>query len=353
MQQTNESSTGPTLTFSVVVPVYSGAEYLTDLVLQIKNLRSRWQHAGLDLLINEAIFVLDEPVDDSRELLEALAIKHSWVRVVNLSRNFGQHSATVAGILYSSGDWVITLDEDLQHHPLEIEKLLRVANAEQADVVYATPEASVHGGGYRDKLSKTAKFMIARMSGNRFVRFFNSFRLIRGDIARAASSICAQYTYFDVALTWFTERIVTAKVEMSDDRYRTQKQSGYRFSTLIQHAKRLVLTSDFRILRLTTSAAILTFMTSIVYGAWVLYSRFFSDQVIEVEGWTSLIIVILAFGSVSIFILGLIVEFLHMSMLQLQGKPSFFVVNRNSDSYLMQEVEKLKNYANPEYKSQQ
>jgi hypothetical protein len=73
----------------------------------------------------------------------------------------------------------------------------------------------------------------------------------------------------------------------------------------------------------------------------VLYGRFFADQIIEVEGWTSLMIVILAFGSVSIFILGLIVEFLHMSMLQLQGKPSFFVVKRSSDPKLIQEVEKI------------
>jgi hypothetical protein len=73
----------------------------------------------------------------------------------------------------------------------------------------------------------------------------------------------------------------------------------------------------------------------------VIYSRYFADQITEVEGWTSMIIVILAFGSVSIFMLGLILEFLHMSMLQLQGKPSFFVVNRSSDPKLIQEVEKM------------
>jgi hypothetical protein len=191
------------------------------------------------------------------------------------------------------------------------------------------------------------KFMIASLSGNRFVQSFNSFRLIRGDIARAASSICAQYTYFDVALSWFTERIVTVSVDMSDDRYKAQKQSGYHFSSLVQHAKRLILTSDFRILRLTTSAAILAFLSSFVYGGWVLYRRFFADQIVEVEGWASLMIVILAFGSVSIFMLGLIVEFLHMSMLQLQGKPSFFVVDRSSDPKLIQEVEKLSTAISP------
>lgn len=260
---------------------------------------------------------------------------------MDLSRNFGQHSATVAGILYSSGDWVVTLDEDLQHRPQAIEALLQEACSAEADLVYAQPKYDVHGGGYRDLFSRLLKKLIAALSGNSFVPSFNSFRLIRGDVARAASSICAQSTYFDVALTWFTDRIATVSMVMSDDRHKRHKGSGYRFATLVHHAKRLILTSNFRILRFTTFLSVLMFALCILYGSWVFYRRFLSYQPIEIEGWTSLMIVILAIGSVTVFMLGLIVEFLHMSMLQLQGKPTFFVVNRNSDAKLAQEVGKL------------
>jgi glycosyltransferase involved in cell wall biosynthesis len=263
--------------------------------------------------------------------------------MVELSRNYGQHSATIAGILYSSGDWVVTLDEDLQHQPAQIETLLKTACAEKSDVVYASPHGTVHGGGYRDRLSRLTKFLIAKLSGNRFVQSFNSFRLIRGDIARAAASIGAQYTYFDVTLTWFTERITTVKMSVSDDRYKEQKQSGYRLGTLIQHATKLVLTSNFQVLRFTTSLSAFVFLSAIVYSGWVLYSRLFAEHPVEVAGWTSLMIVILAFGSFSVFILGLIAEFLHTSMLQLQGKPTFFVINRASDPKLVQEINKLIN----------
>src|SRR5690606_38851454 len=134
--------------------------------------------------------------------------------------------ATVAGILYSSGDWVVTLDEDLQHKPAKIESLLHTACSEQADVVYAQPASWVHGGGFRDRMSRWIKKLVARLSGNPFVQSFNSFRLIRGDLARAASSICAQYTYFDVALTWFTQRISRITLPMSDDRYVSGQGSG-------------------------------------------------------------------------------------------------------------------------------
>lgn len=332
---------GQSITLSLVVPVYSGAPYLPALVEEIAALRRRWEAAGVRILISEALFALDAPVDDSARVLAGLADQYPWVRRVELSRNYGQHSATVAGILYSSGDWVVTLDEDLQHRPQQIEELLITACAERADVVYALPRQWVHGGGYRDRLSRLTKWLIGRLSGNRFVRVFNSFRLIRGDIARAASSICAQFTYFDVALTWFTQRVAQVPLVLTDDRYTTGKRSGYRLATLIQHAKRLILTSDFHILRVTTALAAGACLGAVGYAGWIFWNKFVSGMPVPVPGWPSLMMVILAFGGVAIFFLGLIVEFVHMSLLQLLGKPAFFVVNRSSDDLLAGEVEKL------------
>jgi len=329
------------ISVSIVVPVYSGERYLSKLVTEISELISRWEKADVQIVVSEAIFVLDSPIDGSRAVLETLATSHSWVRLVDLSRNFGQHSATVAGILYSSGDWVVTLDEDLQHRPGEIETLLRAACKNQDDVVYAHPKDWVHGGGYRDRISRLVKSVISYLSGNPFVLSFNSFRLIRGDVARAAASICAQHTYFDVALTWFTQRIGRISIQMNDDRYVAGKKSGYRLATLIQHAKRLIMTSDFRVLRFTTFLSIVVFVTCIAYAGWVLFLRFFAGHPIEVEGWTSLMVVMLAFISLAVFMLGLIIEFVYLSMLQLQGKPAFFVVNRGSDHVLLREMSKL------------
>jgi glycosyltransferase involved in cell wall biosynthesis len=330
-----------TITLSVVVPVYRGEAFLAELVDHLQTLKSRWESAAISLHFTEAVFVLDAPADQSNQIISELSGNHDWIRVVELSRNYGQHSATVAGILYTSGDWVVTLDEDLQHHPAHIETLLQTAVRQNADVVYAQPLESTHGGGYRDGFSSRIKALIAGLSGNRFVRSFNSFRLIRGDIARAASSICAQFTYFDVALTWFTHRISSTGIPMSDDRYTQANESGYGFWSLVAHAKRLILTSNLRALRFTITLSGLAFLSSAAYGVWILYVKYFSTIPIEVEGWTSLMMVILGFGGITIFILGIIVEFLHMSMLQLQGKPAFFVTDRSSDALLISELEKL------------
>ncbi len=336
-----EHQQGDPITLSVVVPVYRGAEFLNELVDKLAALRVRWQSLAPDLKLLESIFVLDSPVDQSPEVLRRLFPEHPWLRLVELSRNYGQHSATVAGILYSSGDWVVTMDEDLQHDPAHIEKLLLASTGQSADVVYAQASEATHGGGYRDGGSGLIKTWIARLSGNPFVRSFSSFRLIRGDIARAASGVCAQYTYFDVALTWFTHRIVGAEVPMADLRYTQSGQSGYRFWSLVQHAKRLVLTSNLRALRFTTTLSAISFLAAAAYGIWILYLKFFSSTAIEVPGWTSLMMVLLGFGGVTIFILGVVIEFLHSSMLQLQGKPAFFVTDRSADGLLNSALEKL------------
>ena len=99
--------------------------------------RQRWQTEGAPFELGEAIFVDDASIDSSSEVLRDLDEKYDWIRVVTLARNFGQHPATIAGILHTSGDWVVTLDEDLQHDSAAIESLLKIAAETNADIVYA------------------------------------------------------------------------------------------------------------------------------------------------------------------------------------------------------------------------
>ena len=326
---------------SIVVPVYNGSRYLETLVQETQTLQSRWDQAKTSLTIVEVIFVLDEPIDDSQQVLQRLQPRHPWIRIINLSRNYGQHSATIAGILYSCGEWVVTMDEDMQHKPKDIEKLLKAAASRNSDVIYAESVDRVHGGLYRDKLAKLTKSSISLLSGNKHIQKFNSFRLIRGDLARAAAAICAQTTYFDIALTWFTQRIHTTAVALEDNRHRQENISGYNFMTLIKHAKRLILSSGFTTLRFTTSISILAIACSVIYGVFILYSTLSTGTIEGIAGWPSLMIVILSLGGLSVFILGFVLELAHTGTLQLLGKPTFFIVDRSSDDNLNTELAKL------------
>ena len=143
----------------------------------------------------------------------------------------------------ASGEWIATLDEDLQHRPASLLELLASATAASADLVYAAPFGGVHRTYYRDFSSRTAKRVIGLLSGNRNVRHFNSFRLVRGSIARAAAAGIADDTYLDIALSWYTERMVAVPLALVDRRDLAGQPGGYDLPGLLRHARRMLLTS--------------------------------------------------------------------------------------------------------------
>ena len=125
---------------SVVIPVYSEAETLPALVKELEQLRStQTTPNGREFQVDEVLLVWDRGIRGSEDVVRELAARHDWIRPVWLSRNFGQHPATLAGMTSSGGDWIVTMDEDGQHDPADIGKLLDTAYRDRAQLVYASP----------------------------------------------------------------------------------------------------------------------------------------------------------------------------------------------------------------------
>jgi glycosyltransferase involved in cell wall biosynthesis len=318
------------ITLSTVTPVYSGEAYLAELATCLANLKQEWEKQGKAFCLLESIFVLDGPIDNSVSVLGELARQWPWIHVVSLSKNFGQHPATMAGVLYTSGDWVVTLDEDLQHDPGCIVQLLRKAVGDQLDVVYASPVERVHSG-WRDLASRGYKALMSRVLGIPHIQKFNSFRLLRGVIARASASVCSHETYFDMALCWFTDRIGTVEMPLRDRRQMEGRKSGYTLRSLIQHGRRLVISSHSKMLRVGAWIGGLAMLCSFVTGVGVVILRILAPDRIGVQGWASLILLVLFFGGLTSMLLSIVLEFLTNMSLHTQGKPTYFVVNRSAD----------------------
>lgn len=321
---------------SIVVPVYRGARFLRDLVAALQKVRSGWEQQSAPLSLAEAVFVDDSSVDDSYTILEELQQQHSWVRVLQLSRNFGQHPATVAGILHTSGDWVCTLDEDLQHPPECLSALLASAVAQSSDVVYAEPIDHVHESPWRDWGSRLFKSLNSRLAGNPHVRKFNSFRVIRGSVARAAAAVSSAETYYDVALCWFTNRIGSHPLDLKDRRFIEQRQSGYNLFGLLRHARRMLVSSKIDVLRLGAAVGFLALLGAFVLGVVVVFSKLFFPGSIPVRGWTSLCLMVLFFGGLSSFMLGIALEYILVILMKTQGQPTFLIIDRSQDQQLKQ-----------------
>ncbi len=333
------------ITISTVTPVFSGQEFLDELAEEINNLKHEWEDSNAPFLLLEAIFVNDDARDSSGNILSELQKKYEWIKVISLSRNFGQHPATVAGILYSSGDWIITLDEDLQHHPSYINQLLCCAAQRNADILYAKPIEAVHEKIFRDYTSIFYKKLMVLMTQNKHINDFNSFRLIRGDIARAAASVCSYDTFFDIALCWFSTRVSSISLPLKDYRFIKSGKSGYNFKKLLSHARRLFFSSQIKILRAGAAIGFGSLLISILLAIIIVIEKLFFGDKINIQGWASTMIAILFFGGLLSFLLGILIEHQTTLLLGSQGKPVFFVTNRTTDIIINDFFEKIESNA--------
>lgn len=319
---------------SVVVPVYCGEDYLTDLVKQIDALRTRWLSQSAPMELAELILVDDSAIDGSPALIDRLAAEYPWVVPLHLSRNYGQHPATIAGILYSSGRWVVTMDEDLQHPPGRIPELLEQAVSRSADVIYAQPTSKVHKSALRDYSSVGIKRLIGWLTGSHHVRLINSFRLIRGEIARSVASVAIYDTYFDIELGYFTQRIVGLPMELVDERFVRTGKSGYNLRSLLSHAWRMIFSSNLRVLRFMTVLGALTVLFSVALALGLIVSKLIWPDAITVRGWSSQMVATIFFGGVNIGMVGIALQYLSTLVLRAHGRPTFFVIDRSSDRRL-------------------
>src|SRR4051794_19092906 len=151
---------------SIVIPVYQGERTLAPLLAEISPLTEPFLTAsGHRAVVTEVLLVHDNGPDGSADVIRDLVATNSWVRGVWLSRNFGQHPATLAGMASSGGDWIATMDEDGQHDPGAIGAMLDVAMTKRADVVYAKPVNEPPHGFARNGASRMAKALLGASSG--------------------------------------------------------------------------------------------------------------------------------------------------------------------------------------------
>jgi len=313
---------------SIIVPVYSGDDYLNELATRVNIIKIKWEEDNAPIELGELIFVDDNSIDKSALILNSLKSKYSWIHVLTLSSNFGQHPATIAGILHSSGDWIVTLDEDLQHPPEKIGDLLLMALEDKLDLVYASPVTGVHKNIRRDLASSMYKKIMVFLSGEKNISIYNSFRLIRGVIARSAASVCGHDTYFDVSMSWFSKNVGALKIDMEDIRYTKKYKSGYSFYKLLSHARRLLMSTHVKLYRIAAFFGIVIFLFGLIYSSIIFITELLHPGKYGSRGWPSLIITNMLFGGTSIVLLSIILEYISILVLRAQGKPVFFVINR-------------------------
>ena len=330
---------------SIVVPVYSGQEYLVDLASRFDEVKTDLEQKKWPIQVGELIFVDDGAKDDSPRIIDELAEQYSWIVAIHHSRNFGQHPATITGILHSSGDWVATLDEDLQHPPEAISAMLADVIKNRSDILYVRAKSGSHKSTFRDASSKVAKSLTGTLSGNKELVKVSSFRILRGSIARATASVSGHDTYFDVALTWYSNRILVTEIEMTDERYATQNRSGYGLRTLVSHARRLFFTGQLKFLRMAAVMGLVAAVASFLLAIILISVRIGIPNFITVQGWTTQMLTTLFIGGLNLTLIGAALEYLTTLSLKANGRPTSFVIDRKTDLEIIAQLERHSNEA--------
>lgn len=322
MTSENHSLTRAPHTVSVVIPVYQGEKTLPMLMDELDALTGvNTSPEGNEWSVQEVICVYDHGRDDSPRVLHELSGKYSWLKVVWLSRNFGQHPATLAGISASGGNWVATIDEDGQQDPQDIGLMLDTAINERSTLVYASPLNKPPHGFFRNISSKTAKKIVNILLDSKDSVKYNSFRLILGEVARSAAAYAGSGVYMDVALGWVA-KTTTAGVMLRDEGDRV---SGYSFKALLSHFWRMVVSSGTRSLRMVSLLGAITALIGITMAIVV-----FVDKLVTPStpiGWASTIITILVTSGLIMLSLGVIAEYLGVAVSMAMGKPLYLVTS--------------------------
>lgn len=311
---------------SVVIPVYQGEGSIRSQVGEISAyFQPSKTEGGHEMVVSEVLLVHDCGPDRSDLQILQLAQSYPQVKPVWLTRNFGQHAATLAGMSSATGDWIITMDEDGQHNPQDMGRLLDCALEEDLQVVYAQPANKPPHGFLRNFTSRLSKRIGRVMMGHKAVEYFHSYRLVRGEIARSLAAYCGHGVFLDVGLLWVAGRVGTCPVMM---RAEDGRPSGYTYSRLLAHFWNMLLTAGTRPLRLITLLGLFSVAVALFIGGYALYEKITGS--VQVQGWTSLVIVVSFFSGCILVSLGMIAEYLAVSMGIAMGKPLYVIGTRNS-----------------------
>ncbi|MCB9361261.1 MAG: glycosyltransferase family 2 protein [Flavobacteriales bacterium] len=263
---------------SIVVPVFNSKNSLQELA-------SRIEHTIKQMDVNyEIIFVDDFSSDSSWEVLKDLQKKHSHTTIIRLSKNFGQHNATLCGIRESIGETIITLDDDLEHPPEFIPSLYANFKGELYDVLYAVAKKRK-----KNKLRALLGFFWYQGSKSigKGIGRASSFRLLKKEIAVCLTQHQEPFIFIESIIYWYTKNISYEEIEFEK---RKHGESNYSLLNLFELNHDVGMHYDTHILKLMRNFGIIVFFGSFFLIMYYALQKIYGNPL---PGYTSIIITLL------------------------------------------------------------
>jgi polyisoprenyl-phosphate glycosyltransferase len=296
---------------SVVIPAYKCEKCISELHSRLTGVLSKRGEY-------EIIFVNDGSPENDWEIISSVCKKDKRVKGINLSRNFGQHTAITAGLDAADGEWVVVMDCDLQDKPEEIENLYRKAK-EGYDIVYA--RRALRKDGFLKKMSSKYFYkMLSYLTDTEQDETIGNFGIYSKRAIDAVRSQRESMRYFPVMIRWVGFHSASIPVEHSAS---SDRKSSYNFSRLFSLALDVMIGTSSKPLKLFVKLGMLISATSFIYALYLIFRALGGNYLIA--GWPSLIVSIWFLSGIIILILGVVGLYIGKIFDQVKNKPLYIM----------------------------
>jgi undecaprenyl-phosphate 4-deoxy-4-formamido-L-arabinose transferase len=297
---------------SIVIPVYNGASTVGAVVDRLIGALGPGSLA--------VILVNDGSTDASGEVCRALqAAAPRIVTYLNLSKNFGEHNAVMAGLHYATGDYTVIMDDDLQNPPEEVPRMIEHARLHDHDVVYTRYALKRHhwlrnlGSRFNDLV---ASFLLEKPRG----LYLSSFKCLNRFAVKEVIRYAGPYPYIDGLILRSTRNIGTIEVRHEP---RGGGRSNYTARRLVSLWMKMVVNFSVLPLRVSTAMGFLFSAAGFLLGVWVVAEKM--SRPWTPVGWASLVVVVITFSGIQLVMLGLLGEYIGRLFLASNQTPQFVV----------------------------
>lgn len=295
---------------SIIIPVYNSELCLTETVDKvIKSISS--------LNVSYEIILIDDgSVDKSWNIIKQLKLKCPFIVGVKLQKNFGQHNALLCGVNLANSNYIVTIDDDLEQNPEDIEKLYNLIRVESYDLVYAIP-MNIKKNLLRTIVTKIYK-KISRIE-NRKAGDGSAFRIFNRSLQQKLLQHDGSLFFLDEIALWYTDNIGFESVHFKKS---LKKSSGYSFGSLFTLSLRVMSLSSTMPLKVVRVLGLYISVISIFLAGYYVFRKI----VFKVpSGYTSIIVAVLFSSGIITFSLGIIGEYLGNLISLSNKKPSYSI----------------------------
>jgi glycosyltransferase involved in cell wall biosynthesis len=296
---------------SVVVPVYQSSETLLELCSRIGTCLAESNY--------EVILVDDGSRPETWETIQNLSREDQRIIGIRLSRNYGQHSALLAGIRIAKYEFTVTIDDDLQNPPEEISRLLDELKEKDLDIVYGQPQV-VRDNATRRIGGKGIRLVMRILLGVRDAAATSSFRAFRTRLRDAFWEDLGPNISIDALLSWAS--LNSGSISVMHNQRKVGK-SNYSFRKLLRFSSDTITGYGIVPLQVATGIGFLTIVLGILLLCFLVLQRLLVGS--SAPGFTLLASLITIFAGIQLMILGLIGEYLGRMHYRIMRKPTYVV----------------------------